>query len=99
MAAHEAEHVGQLLQKQGLENSCPKDCRGALGFIFDVEWVHFAYNSSILVALGVIGWLIRPPMLGFLSAAIAVQSATVADDRLVQNAREEGAFVNAEIVH
>jgi hypothetical protein len=73
MAAHEAEHVAQLLQKQGLENSCPKDCRGALGFLFDIEWVHFAYNSSILVALGVMWWLIRPPLLGFLSAAVAVQ--------------------------
>ena len=74
MAAHEAEHVGQLLQKKGLENSCPRDCRGALGFLFDVEWVHFAYNSSILVALAVMWWLIRPPVLGFLSAAVAVQS-------------------------
>jgi parallel beta helix pectate lyase-like protein len=74
MAAHEAEHVGQLLQKKGLENSCPKDCRGALGFLFDIEWVHFAYNSSILVALGLMWWLVRPPALGFLSAAVAVQS-------------------------
>lgn len=73
MAAHEAEHVGQLLQKKGLENSCPRDCRGALGFLFDVEWVHFAYNSSILIALGAFWWLIRPPVLSFLSAAVAVQ--------------------------
>jgi Right handed beta helix region len=74
MAAHEAEHVGQLLQKKGLENSCPQDCRGALGFVFDVEWVHFAYNSSILIALGVFWWLIRPGVFSFLSAAVAVQA-------------------------
>lgn len=74
MAAHEAEHVGQLLQKKGLENSCPTDCRGALGFIFDLEWVHFAYNTSILLALGVVWWLVRPPVLSFLTAAVAVQA-------------------------
>jgi hypothetical protein len=51
MAAHEAEHVSQLLQKEAFPNRCPADCRGALGFIFDLEWVHFAYNVSILVAL------------------------------------------------
>jgi hypothetical protein len=73
MAAHEAEHVGQLLQKKGLENSCPTDCRGALGFIFDVEWVHFAYNSSIFLALGAMWLLVRPPLVSFLSAAVAVQ--------------------------
>jgi hypothetical protein len=51
MAAHEAEHVAQLLQKEAFPNRCPGDCRGALGFIFDLEWVHFAYNTSIFLAL------------------------------------------------
>jgi hypothetical protein len=51
MAAHESEHVGQIIQKNGLENSCPKDCRGVLGFLFDVEWVHALYNHSLLLFL------------------------------------------------
>jgi nitrous oxidase accessory protein NosD len=51
MAAHEAEHVGQMLQKNVFPNRCPGDCRGALGFAFDLEWVHFAYNLSILFAI------------------------------------------------
>ena len=51
MAAHESEHVGQVVQKTSLENSCPTDCRGVLGFLFDVEWVHAAYNHSLLFAL------------------------------------------------
>jgi nitrous oxidase accessory protein NosD len=51
MAAHEAEHLAQLLQKEAFPNRCPGNCRGALGFIFDLEWVHFAYNISILVAI------------------------------------------------
>jgi hypothetical protein len=51
MAAHEAEHVAQLLQKEAFPNRCPGDCRGALGFIFDVEWIHFSYNVSILAAV------------------------------------------------
>jgi nitrous oxidase accessory protein NosD len=51
MAAHEAEHVAQLLQKEAFPNRCPGDCRGALGFIFDIEWVHFAYNTSIFLTL------------------------------------------------
>jgi Right handed beta helix region len=51
MAAHEAEHFAQLLQKEAFPNRCPGDCRGALGFIFDIEWVHFAYNTSTFLAL------------------------------------------------
>lgn len=51
MLLHEAEHVSQVLQKDVLGASCPNDCRGLLGFAFDIEWVHFAYNTSILVAL------------------------------------------------
>ncbi|MDP8911204.1 MAG: right-handed parallel beta-helix repeat-containing protein [Actinomycetota bacterium] len=52
MAAHEAEHLAQVLQKDVLAASCPNDCRGLLGFAFDLEWVHFAYNTSIFFALG-----------------------------------------------
>jgi hypothetical protein len=84
MAAHEAEHVAQLLQKEAFPNRCPGDCRGALGFIFDLEWVHFAYNLSILVALaglvaayGLWGseWRrAHPWAVGALAAGILVQS-------------------------
>jgi hypothetical protein len=51
MLAHEAEHVAQVAQKDVLGASCPNDCRGLLGFMFDVEWVHAAYNDSLLVLL------------------------------------------------
>lgn len=51
MAGHEAEHVAQLLQKDALDAACPTDCRGVLGFVFDLETVHFAYNVSIEVIL------------------------------------------------
>ena len=51
MTAHQAEHVAQVVQKDALANSCPADCRGLLGFRADVEWVHFAYNQLILLAL------------------------------------------------
>ena len=51
MTAHEAEHVAQVVQKDALDNSCPVDCRGLLGFKADVEWVHFTYNHAILLAL------------------------------------------------
>ena len=54
MAAHEAEHVAQVIQKDALQNSCPVDCRGLLGFKADVEWVHFTYNHAILIALAAI---------------------------------------------
>ena len=51
MAGHESEHVAQVVQKDVLLENCPHDCRGLLGFLFDVEWVHFLYNTSILLAL------------------------------------------------
>lgn len=51
MAGHQAEHVGQLVQKTALDGACPTDCRGVLGFVFDLETVHFAYNVSIEVIL------------------------------------------------
>jgi nitrous oxidase accessory protein NosD len=71
MAAHEAEHVSQLTQQQAFENSCPIHCRGALGFIFDVEWVHFAYNTTILLTLAGLAYLLRN---AWLYAALAVQA-------------------------
>ncbi|MEX2211923.1 MAG: right-handed parallel beta-helix repeat-containing protein [Gaiellaceae bacterium] len=74
MAGHEAEHVAQVLQKDALDASCPTDCRGALGFVFDLEWVHFAYNISIelvLIALVVGFRLWRNPLL---LAATAIQA-------------------------
>jgi nitrous oxidase accessory protein NosD len=79
MAGHEAEHVAQLLQKDALDASCPTDCRGLLGFVFDLEWVHFAYNVSIeLVLLGlVVGFrLWRNPLL---MAGTAIQGYHVAE--------------------
>ena len=51
MAAHESEHVAEVVQKHVLANPCPTDCRGLLGFALDVEWVHAAYNHSLLVLL------------------------------------------------
>jgi nitrous oxidase accessory protein NosD len=51
MAAHQGEHVAQLAQKEAFGNACPSQCRGLLGFLFDIEWVHFAYNVSIFLAL------------------------------------------------
>jgi nitrous oxidase accessory protein NosD len=54
MAAHEVEHVVQLYQKDVAGAPCPNDCRGLLGFAFDLEWVHFAYNTTIFAALAAI---------------------------------------------
>ena len=55
MVGHEAEHVVQLWQKiQG--NACPFACRGLMGSVFDVEWVHWIYNISTFLTL-VISWL------------------------------------------
>jgi Right handed beta helix region len=51
MAGHEAEHVAQIVQKDAALEGCPRNCRGLLGFIFDVEWIHFLYNSSLWLAL------------------------------------------------
>ncbi len=51
MVAHESEHVAQMWQKDVRHATCPIECRGILGSTFDVEWVHAAYNHSILLAL------------------------------------------------
>jgi hypothetical protein len=85
MAAHQAEHLSQVAEKEVLANSCPVDCRGALGFVFDVETVHFAYNLGILAALvglSVAGglhrrsWRLRHPgaWTTFVFGALALQS-------------------------
>jgi hypothetical protein len=84
MAAHEAEHVAQVVQKEAFPNRCPGDCRGALGFIFDVEWIHFSYNLSILVALAGLAaaygvwrpaWRrAHPWAVGALTAGVLIQS-------------------------
>ena len=89
MAAHQAEHLAQVLQKDVLGNACPQNCRGALGSIFDIEWVHFAYNASILVALVVLfagygmqrrEWrLAAPGAWTLLAFGIAVQSYHVVE--------------------
>jgi parallel beta-helix repeat protein len=52
MTFHQAEHVVQVWQKDVVGAPCPNDCRGLLGFAFDVEWIHYAYNFSIFLALG-----------------------------------------------
>jgi hypothetical protein len=51
MAAHQGEHVAQVVQKDGAAENCPRDCRGLLGDVFDIEEVHFAYNTLLFVAL------------------------------------------------
>ena len=51
MAGHESEHAAQIVQKDALAAPCPNDCRGLLGYVFDLEWVHFLYNTSIELAL------------------------------------------------
>ena len=86
MTAHQAEHVAQVLQKNALDASCPNDCRGLLGFVFDLEWIHFAYNVSIGLAL--LGLLVafqlwRNP---WMTAAVALQGYHVVEHiaKLVQ---------------
>lgn len=59
LIAHEAEHVGQMIQKHSLGNPCPEDCRGFLGFVFDVEWVHLGYNTLVFAMLWAMTWAAR----------------------------------------
>jgi len=92
MVGHEAEHVVQVLQKDAIGASCPNDCRGLLGFAFDLEWIHFVYNASIeagLVAVAVALRLWRAPRTfawAMLSAAVIVQGYHVVEhtQKLVQ---------------
>jgi len=87
MAAHELEHVVQVFQKNAAGAVCPNDCRGLLGFAFDLEWVHFAYNTTIfaaLVGLYVAGRMWRPEWRAqfgwvLLSAGLALQGYHVVE--------------------
>jgi hypothetical protein len=79
MLAHELEHVAQVLQKDALGASCPNDCRGLLGFIFDLEWVHFVYNVSILAALAALVLVFRVWRSYWLVAAVGVQGYHVVE--------------------
>jgi hypothetical protein len=81
MLGHELEHVVQIGQKDVVGATCPNDCRGALGFIFDLEWVHFAYNVSIFVAVGALAALyrLREP---FLLTGLALQGYHVVEHSL-----------------
>src|SRR5919109_1066728 len=81
MLGHELEHVVQIGQKDVVGATCPNDCRGALGFIFDVEWVHFAYNVSIFAAIAalVVVFRLREP---FLLGGLALQGYHVVEHSL-----------------
>jgi len=87
MTAHELEHVIQVIQKNAAGAVCPNDCRGLLGFAFDVEWVHFAYNTTIfagLVAVYVVGRMWRREWRGqvgwvLLSTGLVVQGYHVVE--------------------
>jgi hypothetical protein len=89
MVLHESEHVAQVTQKDALTYTCPNQCRGLMGFVFDVEWVHFAYNTSILVTLGALWssyrmwerrWRAAYPVgWGLLTLGILVQGYHVAE--------------------
>jgi len=81
MLAHELEHLIQVGQKEVVGATCPNDCRGALGFIFDIEWVHFAYNVSIFVAVGALiaFFRLREP---FLLGGLALQGYHVVEHSL-----------------
>ncbi len=46
--AHMAEHVAQVIQKFVLHMA---QAHGLLGSIFDLEWVHFIYNTSLWIPL------------------------------------------------
>ena len=45
-AAHMIEHVAQVVQKHVL---IMERAQGFLGAVFDLEWVHFVYNSGLEV--------------------------------------------------
>lgn len=79
---HILEHIAQLIQKFGLGLS---QAHGLLGGVFDREWLHFAYNSALLLPLLVIfigyglhrkgSWFAtRRPIHSAFIAAIGIQS-------------------------
>jgi hypothetical protein len=51
IAGHQGEHVAQVVQKDAAAENCPRDCRGLLGSVFDIEEVHFVYNTLLFAAL------------------------------------------------
>jgi hypothetical protein len=79
MLAHELEHVVQILQQDALNETCPNDCRGLLGFIFDVEPVHFAYNTAIFAILVAVVLRFRLWRSGWLVAGVLVQGYHVVE--------------------
>ncbi len=79
MVAHELEHVVQILQQDAFDASCPNDSRGVLGFAFDLETVHFAYNTTILAVLGGAVLAFRLWRSAWLVAAVLVQGYHVVE--------------------
>ena len=69
-AAHMIEHVAQVVQKHVL---IMERAQGFLGAVFDLEWVHFVYNSGLEIGFLAIFVLWRradrttiPPLLSLL---------------------------------
>ncbi|MGQ0571679.1 MAG: hypothetical protein ACT4P5_19425 [Armatimonadota bacterium] len=73
-SAHMVEHVAQVYQKFVLR--LPK-AQGVLGAVFDLEWVHFLYNTWLFGALvlAYVWWRrTRSPQVPiFLTAAVVIQ--------------------------
>jgi hypothetical protein len=68
--AHMVEHVAQVVQRYVL---MMERAQGFLGAVFDLEWVHFAYNSSLEIGFLAVFVLWRradrtmiPPLLSLL---------------------------------
>ena len=78
--AHTAEHVAQVIQKFVLGY---QEARGLLGSVFDFEWVHFIYNSTLEAALILIlVWCRRAtghPGSPFLRAVVVLQAYHVVE--------------------
>jgi hypothetical protein len=55
--AHLFEHVAQMLQLHVLHEA-PPQAKGVFGAL-DVEWVHFIWNTWVLVALALLVWRYR----------------------------------------
>ena len=45
---HMVEHIAQVIQKYVLHLA---KAQGVLGAVFDLEWIHFAYNTWLFLAL------------------------------------------------
>ena len=67
---HMVEHVVQMVQIHVLHLTGPA-ARGVFGML-DVEWVHFVWNTLVLVAIGLLVWKFpRNPLL-WAAAAVSV---------------------------